>query len=120
MTDYPQWSPEEFEDTAAAPIDPLAEQVASAEDRDVLRDPEADAEPKIVRVFNGREAGVGTDVAVDHGSPQAAPPTVERVEQRGHLDPPPPSTDPLSDDQLDRLEGVPHHPGILRGHDDRG
>lgn len=36
--------------------DPLLDQVCRAEDRDVLRDPEADAEPMITRVESGKQA----------------------------------------------------------------
>lgn len=110
---YPQWTPE------PEVADPLSEQVASRETEEVQRDPEAATEGEIIRVFNGREPGVLTDVPqVDHSQPLTR--SVDVVEQRGHLDTPPPSTDPFSDDQLGRLEGVPHHRGILRGHDDRG
>jgi hypothetical protein len=117
-TRYKQWTPEEFAETAEPAVDPLAEQVAGAEDLDVLRDPEAGTEGKTIVVRNGREPGIVDGGFVDHG--QHSAPIVERVEQRGHIDPPPPSSDRFSDDVLDRVEGVPHHRGVLRRHDEIG
>lgn len=117
-TRYKQWTPEEFEQDAGPSIDPLSDQVASAEDRDVLRDPEADAAPEIIRVGNTPPQPV--PAFVDHGQLDPSAPAVDQVSQRGHLDAPAPSTDVHSDDMLDRVEGVPHHPGILRRRDARG
>jgi hypothetical protein len=36
----------------------LAAQVGARETEAVIRDPELDAEPKIIRAFNGREPGI--------------------------------------------------------------
>lgn len=38
--------------------DPLLDQVCRAEDLDVLRDPEIDAAPQVVKAFNGKEPGI--------------------------------------------------------------
>jgi hypothetical protein len=115
---YKEWIPDALAEGAEASVDPLSEQVATAEDRDVLRDPMADAKPTITRVFNGREPGIVSGDQVDHG--QHSAPTIERIEQRGHIDPLPPSTDPHSDDMLDRVEGIAHHRGVLRRYDAQG
>lgn len=115
-TDYPQWKPDDLEPSSGPSIDPLSEQVASGEDLDVLRDPEADAKPEIIRVGNTPPQPV--PAFVDHGQHSAA--TVDRVDATAHLQDRQPSTDRHSDDVLNQLEPIPHHKGIFRRRDDRG
>jgi len=96
---YEQWLPEDLQPGLQEPAtDPLSEAVGRREDLDVLRDPELDAQPEVVRVFNGRQAQP-VPAVVDHYMP---PGPSERVEVRQHLDQPPVSTDRHSDDALNR------------------
>lgn len=113
-TRYKQWTPEEFDPAT----DPLSEQVGERETEDVQRDPEADAQPEIIRVGNTPPQPV--PAFVDHGQLDPTVPPVDRVDATAHLQGGQPSTDPHSDDQLDHREGVPWHKGIFRQRDARG
>jgi hypothetical protein len=101
---YDEWVPDALKDEPQDfATDPLSEAVGRREDLDVMRDPEIDAAPVVTYVQNGRQASP-REALVDHyaGPPAGTRPVVDRVEVRGHLDQPAPSTDRWSDDQLDQ------------------
>lgn len=96
---YEQWQPDALTPGEHDPgTDALSAAVGRQEDLDVLRDPELDAQPEVIRVFNGRQAQP-VPATVDHYLP---PGPSERVEVRGHLDQPVESTDRHSDAVLNR------------------
>jgi len=92
---YEEWTPEPFDPSS----DALSAAVGRQEDRDVLRDPEIDARPKIVHV--GNRAPQPVAAVVDHyaGPDPSAPPVVEHVDATAHLKDRQPSTDRFSDDE---------------------
>jgi hypothetical protein len=119
-TRYKQWTPEPFDPGT----DPLSAQVGARESEDVIRDPEADAAPTITRVGNAppqpRPVEISSAGFHEPSEHPDTPVTVDRVDATAHLQGGQPSTDPHSDDMLNRVEGVAHHKGVLRRRDARG
>jgi|GEM_PF-5621668 len=85
--DYPQWEPPPFDPGD----DALSAHVGEQEDRDVIRDPLADAPAKVVHVSNHPPQPRPAVLERTPHDPNAG--YVDRVELRSHLERQPESTD---------------------------